>query len=343
MPSVPLLNSDIDLSTFVLLGILLLLGKQLVRRKPTLKDCGKRIASGLFFVFVAILVVERQPADAAAWIAILVRSLIFAGIALGGMWLLLPVVLFVYQNTFGLLFQVLNARTKAIERRAREKQDRLNRQLALIQEEERKKQAAIRLAEFERRQAIEQQQRFRDEEQRTRQERELEFYALRDDMVELFLQHHALLEQELSVAAIVDDFDRQRSCIQESWQTFLRFANSWQYRILIGAARNNLLLDYSKAEPAVGPVFPRDQFQRLLDEALSRDEGRHQVDEGLERLSTLHDKLADVFDRRSVAWQAQSDAKRAVTYADTFGEFDDAAQEDPFENDDRLTYRGDVG
>lgn len=85
MPNVPLLNNDINVSTFLLLGILLLLGKRLVQRKPVLKDYGQRVAGGLFFVFVAILAWQRPPTDSTDWVAILVQSLIFAGISLGSL------------------------------------------------------------------------------------------------------------------------------------------------------------------------------------------------------------------------------------------------------------------
>lgn len=83
MPVFPFLNDAIDGSTFVLLIVLFVLGAKLVERDATLQVLGKRLSLGAFFLFVAIIVIDRQPTGAEAWVAILLRSLVFAGIVRG--------------------------------------------------------------------------------------------------------------------------------------------------------------------------------------------------------------------------------------------------------------------
>ena len=117
----PFLNDAIDGSTFLLLIVLFVLGMKLVERDATLQVLGKRLALGAFFLFVAITAIDRQPTDAEAWVAILLRSLIFAGIVLGAAWTILPAGAFVYAHTFGALFRSYEDWSKAAGRRADER------------------------------------------------------------------------------------------------------------------------------------------------------------------------------------------------------------------------------
>lgn len=357
MTGIGFLNHDIDLSTFLLLGVMSFLGSLLVHRKPTLRDRGKRIATGMFVLFTVILVFDRQPTDITAWVAILLRSLIFAGIVQGTVWMLLPAGLFAYENTFGLAFNAIETRSQAIKRRADEAQAERDRQLAAIREREEQEQAAIRRAQREReletaRQKREQEQeaarqkREQDERIRLEHEHEAEFYRLRDETVSLFLEHHVLLEEEeLSVSAIVEDYEKQRPSIHDSWNHFLQFNQRWQYRVLIGAARKNIINDYSRVEPVIGSVLRRDQFDLLLKEALDRDGGSHDVDSCMERLDSLHEQLVTVFGIRIPDWQTNADAIRVESYAKIFAEADDDREEEsPFDDtDDRLAHQDAVG
>ena len=125
----PFLNEAIDGSTFLLLIVLCFLGAKLVERDVTLQVLGKRLALGAFFLFVAITAIDRQPTGAEAWVAILLRSLIFAGIVLGAAWTILPAGAFAYANTFGALFRSFedwsrNTRRRAEERRSERKRRR---------------------------------------------------------------------------------------------------------------------------------------------------------------------------------------------------------------------------
>ena len=115
------LNDPIDGSTFLLLIVLLSLGAKLIERDTTLQALGKRLALGTFFLFVVITASNRQPTGAEAWVAILLRSLIFAGIVLGAAWTVLPVIAFAYAHTFGVLFRTFDDWSRAARRRAEER------------------------------------------------------------------------------------------------------------------------------------------------------------------------------------------------------------------------------
>ena len=143
----------------------------------------------------------------------------------------------------------------------------------------------------------------------------------------------------------MEDYEKQRSTIHDSWVRFLRFNQSWQYRVLIGAARNNIINDYVRVEPVIGSVLRRDQFDLLLKEALDRDGGSHDIDRCMERLDGLHEQLVTVFGIRIPDWQTNADAIRAESYAKIFAETDDDREEEsPFDDeDDRLAHQDDVG
>ncbi len=117
----PFLNDAIDGSTFLLLAVLFVLGMKLVERDAKLQVLGKRLALGAFFLFVAITASYRQPSSAEAWVSIILRSLVFAGIVLGAAWTLLPVGAFVYAHTFGALSRRCEDWSKAAGRRAEER------------------------------------------------------------------------------------------------------------------------------------------------------------------------------------------------------------------------------
>lgn len=338
MPGTGFLNNDMDLSTFLLLGFLSFFGVRLVQRQPAIRDMGKRIAVGMFFSFTLILVVNRQPADATGWLAILFRALIFAGIVQGAAWTILPAAFLVHRNTFGLA-------SSAIKRRAKEVQAERDRQFSALRDREFQEQEAIRRSQREREREADNKKKLQNERIRLDHEHEQEFYRLREEAVGLFLKHHALLEKEFSVAAIVDDFEKKRSAIRDSWNDVLRFAHGWQYQILIGAARNNLVNDYVRVEPVIGLAFPRDQFQLLVNEALDRDGGSHDVGACMQRLDSLHDQIVMLFEHRVPEWQTNADAIRAESYAKVFAESEDAREEEnPFDDEgDRLTHQGDVG
>ncbi len=118
----PFLNDAIDGSTFLLLVVLFVLGMKLVDRDATLQVLGKQLALGAFFLFVAILTIDRQPTGAEAWVAIILRSLIFSGIVLGAAWTILPAGAFVYAQTFGALFRSYEDWSKAAGLRAEERE-----------------------------------------------------------------------------------------------------------------------------------------------------------------------------------------------------------------------------
>lgn len=117
----PFLNDAIDGSMFLLGIVLFFLGTKLVEKDVALQVLGKRIALGAFFLFVAITASDRQPTNAEAWLAILLRSLIFAGIVLGAAWTILPAGAFVYAHTFGTLFRTFEESSKAAGSRAEER------------------------------------------------------------------------------------------------------------------------------------------------------------------------------------------------------------------------------
>jgi hypothetical protein len=344
MFGVAFLSTDIDLSTFLLFGVLLIVGDTLVHRRPKLRDTGKHIAAGAFFVFAAILVFVQQPMDSMAWLAVFFRSLLFAGIVQGASWTLLPAVLCVYENTIGLAYKAWTVRSEKIRRRAKEAQAERDRELRAIHDREHQEQDMVRRAERERAQEIKRQQELRDERIRLQHEQEQEFYRLREEAVGLFLKHHVLLIDEVSVAAIKEDYDKQHPSIHKSWSTFLQFNLGWQYRILITAARNNIINDYTRVEPVIGSVCPRDQFELLVNEALERDRGAHDVDACMQRLQGLHDQFVALFETRIPEWQINADALRAETYADAFAEIDDGPKEqNPFDDNDRPPCHENVG
>ena len=117
----PFLNEAIDGSTFLLGIVLFFLGTKLVEKDVALQVLGNRFALGAFFLFVAITASDRQPTNAEAWVAILLRSLIFAWIVLGAAWTILPVAAFVYAHTFGALFRSFEEGSRAARRRAEER------------------------------------------------------------------------------------------------------------------------------------------------------------------------------------------------------------------------------
>ena len=117
----PFLNDAIDGSTIFLLVMLCFLGAKLVERDAKLQVLGKRMALGAFFLFVAVTAIDRQPTGAEAWVAIILRSLIFAGIVLGAAWTILPTGAFVYAHTFGALFRSFEESSKAAGHRAEER------------------------------------------------------------------------------------------------------------------------------------------------------------------------------------------------------------------------------
>ncbi len=89
------LNAPVDGGTILLLVVLLILGSRLAQGELRLRLLGKRIALGSFFLFVVLSAYEWQPGTADEWVAILLRSLVFAGIVLGAVWTVSPVLAFV--------------------------------------------------------------------------------------------------------------------------------------------------------------------------------------------------------------------------------------------------------
>ncbi len=89
------LIAPVDGGTILLLIVLLILGTRLVQENLRLRLLGKRIALAAFFVFVLLSAHEWQPDTADEWVAIILRSLVFAGIVLGAVWTISPVLAFV--------------------------------------------------------------------------------------------------------------------------------------------------------------------------------------------------------------------------------------------------------
>ena len=125
----PFLDDAIDSGPLLLLVLLLVLGTKLVERDEKLQTLGKKIALGAFFLFVAVLANHQEPSMASAWVAIIVRSLIFAGIVLGAAWTILPSGVFVYEHTLGALFRSLDESARASRKREEEKKRALEQQL----------------------------------------------------------------------------------------------------------------------------------------------------------------------------------------------------------------------
>lgn len=171
MPPFSFLNEAIDISTLMLLSVLFVLGGNLVNRKAKLQVYGKRIAGVAFFLFVIIMVSEREPTRPSDWLGIIIRSLIFSGLVLGAAWTILPAGLFVYEHTLGALFRFLDDIERSRQRRLelqRQAREREEREAALEQE--------LRLRNDQRdreRKMQEEQKRLQDEEfERKRPERE---------------------------------------------------------------------------------------------------------------------------------------------------------------------------
>jgi hypothetical protein len=189
--------------------------------------------------------------------------------------------------------------------------------------------------------------------QRTRQQNDLvqsqheheeEFYRLREETVGLFLKHHALLKDEIAIASITKEYEERQSSIHDSWNDFLLFNKRWRFRILVGAARNNLLTDYATAQSAIEDVFPSDQFLLLVKDALRRDAKAYDSEACIERLSSLHDKIVQLFHDRSSDWQSKRDANKAEAYDEAFAEIDNEPKgPSPFDDDNRVTCQHDVG
>ena len=115
------LNDPIDGGTFLLLIVLYLLGTRLVGGNTRLQLVGKRIALAAFFLFVFVLAGEWKPSTADEWVKLLLRSLLFAGIVLGTAWTVLPVIVSVYDHTFGAVFKTMDDWSRAARHRAEER------------------------------------------------------------------------------------------------------------------------------------------------------------------------------------------------------------------------------
>ncbi len=124
MHSFSFLSDPLDGGVFLLLIVLYFLGARLVGGNTRLQLVGKRIALAAFFLFVFVLAGDLKPSTADEWVTILLRSLLFAGIVLGAAWTVLPVIVYVYDHTFGAVFKTMDDWSRAARHRAEERERR---------------------------------------------------------------------------------------------------------------------------------------------------------------------------------------------------------------------------
>lgn len=125
MRGLEFLDAPLDGGMVCLWLVLTALGGKIVEAKPRLRQVGKRIALGAFFLFVMLRASYWAPRNADEWVFLIVRSLLFAGIVLGTTWTVLPPLAFLYEHTFGELARgCRNWSQSARERIARRAEER---------------------------------------------------------------------------------------------------------------------------------------------------------------------------------------------------------------------------
>lgn len=88
-------------ATCVVIFILYCVGKSMVRSRPYVRDWGFRIAVACCVAFVGWRGVTTKASNASAWIPIAFRGLLVAGLVLAVTWIVLTVVVFVFDLFLG--------------------------------------------------------------------------------------------------------------------------------------------------------------------------------------------------------------------------------------------------
>jgi len=112
-------------SLLCLLGVLAFVGAKMADASPVVYQWGWRLAAGAFVGYGLYAGLTFRPLDAEAWLRVVVRGLLAAGLALGPSWVVLSVLVFAGRSLHALVGPRTGASATAANRRRERDQRRL--------------------------------------------------------------------------------------------------------------------------------------------------------------------------------------------------------------------------